>query len=413
MANEYIYGRFLKWIVCSLGCGILASLVFVIIADPYDLYRIHSVKGFNTVKPVLTRYVDEIKLARAIELNPDTLILGNSRAEIGLDPESPVLIKKGYSAYNLAIRGSAIVTAQRQLDYLISKDIKPKRIMIGVDFVDFVNPDGPFKLTADNIAPETDHFAIDNYFWRFDSLFSMSSLKDSVSTLLIQNDGEAATMTARGFNPLNEYIPLARSEGYFVLFRQRAEENAKTYLRKRRGGLDESGFANLRAILRRAVQSDSDVVLIIYPYHAQILALFEETGLMPIFAQWKVRLVEEADKYRQANRAGGIRVLDFSGYAEWQCEKIPAKGDLKSTVQWYWEAGHFKKSLGDKILERALVDLEQVGSQSENGAKFGFDLRMSNIDDNARRMDLEYQSCARSNGQMFDEIKTLVKSLSE
>ncbi|WNB77500.1 hypothetical protein [Methylomonas koyamae] len=412
MANENIYRRFLKWLACSLGFGILAVLVFVVFVDPYDLYRIYNTKGVNAVKPVLARYVDEIKLARAVKLQPDTLILGNSRAEIGLDPESPALKKKGYSAYNLAIRGSAIVTAQRQLDYLFSKDIKPKRILIGVDFVDFVNPDGALKLGVDSIAPETDHFAIDNYFWRFDSLFSMSSLKDSISTLFIQNDGEAATMTERGFNPLNEYIPLARNEGYFVLFRQRAEENAKTYLRKQRGGLDESGFANLRAILRRAAQTEGDVVLIIYPYHAQILALFEETGLMPIFVQWKKILVEEAEKFRQSSQLGRIRVLDFSGYAEWQCEKIPAKGDLKSTTHWYWEAGHFKKALGERILERALAALETTDVQAENGADFGFDLRMSNFEDNARRLGLENQRCLGSYRQMFDDVKTLVQSLS-
>lgn len=51
---------------------------FVVFVDPYDLYRIYNTKGVNAVKPVLPRYVDEIKLARAVKLQPDTLILGNS-----------------------------------------------------------------------------------------------------------------------------------------------------------------------------------------------------------------------------------------------------------------------------------------------------------------------------------------------
>ena len=115
-------------------------IVFVVVIDPYNLYNWFKYEGINTKKPDTTRYLEEIKLTEAKHLNPDLIILGNSRAEIGFDPQSSYLINHGYSAFNLAIRGSSISTSYRQLNQLIDKGIKPKKILIALDFIDFLSP---------------------------------------------------------------------------------------------------------------------------------------------------------------------------------------------------------------------------------------------------------------------------------
>jgi hypothetical protein len=33
---------------------------------------------------------------------------------------------------------------------------------------------------------------------------------------------------------------------------------------------------------------------------------------------------------------------------------VPQPGDTRTELQWYWEAGHFKKSLGDLLLANML-----------------------------------------------------------
>ena len=41
---------------------------------------------------------------------------------------------------------------------------------------------------------------------------------------------------------------------------------------------------------------------------------------------------------------------DFSGFSPYADEAVPLPGDTHSEMRWYWEAGHFKKSLGDRLL---------------------------------------------------------------
>ncbi len=402
--------NFLNWLVGAMLCGAMTVTVFVICIDPYNLYGWFKRDGINSVKPDLSRYLEEIKLTQAANLNPDTLIFGNSRAEIGFDPESPALIRRGFSAYNLAIRGTSIALSNRQLDYLLHKGLKPKRLFIAVDFGDFISAGGHSSSNPQPVtAAITTDFPVEHWPWHFDSLFSITSIKDAVRTLLIQNDNEAATMTRRGFNPLREYQAMARNEGYFVLFRQRAEDNAKNYRKKAMGKFDRTDLGYLRAMLKKAVDVGSEVIVIIYPYHAQLLILFEELGLLPSFAQWKNEIVAETERFSKLPGAPQIRVVDFSGYGIRQCEPIPGKDDLRSVTQWYWEAGHFKKALGDIVLERALALAAEPLIAPQDKSKFGINLSGINLALNSERMADEKNKCAETYPQLFKETKALTE----
>src|SRR5690349_17078617 len=129
---------FLQWFTLCVGAGIVIVVTLVVVVDPYDQYRVIIKEGFNATKPELTRYQNEIKLAHAVQLHPDVLILGNSRAEAGLDPEAPVLLRSGISAYNLAVPGMGILTSRRQVEYLSENGTKPKTIILGLEFLDFM-----------------------------------------------------------------------------------------------------------------------------------------------------------------------------------------------------------------------------------------------------------------------------------
>jgi hypothetical protein len=60
-------------------------------------------------------------------------------------------------------------------------------------------------------------------------------------------------------------------------------------------------------------------------------------------ASWK--LVENAPRVRR-------ELWDFSSFVPYADERVPPPGDVASELRWYWEAGHFKKSLGDLLLAR-------------------------------------------------------------
>ncbi|SFO29944.1 hypothetical protein [Nitrosospira briensis] len=404
--------RFMRWFTISTLTGIALVVALVVIVDPYDQYRVVARPGFNLIKPGLTRHQSEIKLTQAVEMRADALILGHSRAEVGFDPEAPVFVRQGLSAYNLAIPGAGISNARGQVEYLHQIGIKPKVVVLGVEFLDFMEAPQNAASTISHQRPANDRHPVTHWFWRFDSLFSLGSVKDTIRTLLIQYDNEAAIMTSRGFNPLNEYGPIMRREGYYPLFRQRAQENTKTYLKKAKGSLSSADFDHLRAILDIAAESGSDVKLIIYPYHAQILALFEETRLWSSFWKWKDLLVREVSAAKQRHPGTRIALFDFSGYGNYNCEKIPAKGDRTTGTRWYWEAGHFKKELGDIVLESVFSNsadtFQMINVEQDKPDTFGFQLNESNTILNLRRIYQERSRCMKSYPALFGEAIELV-----
>ena len=398
---------YLRWLVATVLLASSGIAALVMLVDPYGLHH-HAFEraGFNLIKPALAHYQNEIKLSHALALKPDILILGNSRAEIGFDPEGDAL--SGTSAYNLAIAGTGISVARGQLEYLDRIGRRPKLVVLGLEFLDFIVPPGSQSgIAAPGPPVAMVTHPIERGFWRFDSVFSIAALQDALRTMAIQRADDPQTMTARGFNPLNEYRALARSEGYYPIFRQRAEENAANYLKKAQGSTGSGDFAQLDAILALAAKSGIEIKLIVYPYHAQTLALFEASGLWPAFEQWKERLAAQSGAWQQRFPAARIALFDFSGYSAYACERIPARDDHQSIPKWYWEGGHFKKALGELILTR--LQSNRAGALQElPGSVFGIKLEPENAAANRRRIAQERASCLRAYPALFEESANLV-----
>lgn len=401
MTTESDFKRFLTIGGIVVAAGVIASAALVAVIDPYRLYGIAEIAGVNQVKPLPTRYQNQIKMHGALEHRADTFILGNSRAELGLNPEHAAL---GSSAFNLALAGTSLGTGREQLEQLQDVGVKPKRLVVGVEFLDFlVDPAKPRPVREPKPKSPFDELA-----WKADTLFSMDSLSDSLKTLRLQRVSDPQSITARGFNPLLEYNKFARADGYYSIFQQRAVENAKRFVRVPRGLVNHAtgsspNIDDLRAILAHGVRHQADMHLVIYPYHAQILAMFEEAGLASTFDNWKALLVEEVEKVRAANPGARVTLWDFSGYSSYQCEPIPAKGDKKAKTQWYWEAGHFKPALGDIMLSR--IAGEQGASES-----FGFALDPASAARNNARIASERANCAAAQPEIFENARQLIST---
>ena len=401
------FRRYLRWLVTTFLIAIVSVVGLVIAIDPYGLYRLAPPRtGFNVVKPNLSRYQDEIKLTHAIALRPDVLILGNSRAEIGFDPEGPALSHAGLSAYNLAIPGIGIAVSRRQVEHLDRIGIKPKLLVLGLEFLDFIDDPGrPATLVVP--SDQQSKHPVEKHFWRFDCLFSLTSVKDAFRTLIIQREKESQTMTSRGFNPLQQYRALVRNEGFYALFNQKAKENAKMYLRKASGTPSNTDFVHLRAILELATRSGIEVKLVVYPYHGQVLALFEGAGLWPAFEDWKLQVTREVAAVRQRYPAAKVKFFDFSGYSSHSCERIPTDGDRKTETRWYWEGGHFKKELGEIVLERILSGPDK-DSLELSGSRFGTELEQRSVPANHQRIAEERTRCLHDYPALFEESANLV-----
>jgi hypothetical protein len=318
--------------------------------------------------------------------------------EIGLDPENAQLRQRGFSAYNMALSGTGIGTAQYMYRGIRDKAVPPAAAVVGVEFLDFLlDPARAQAPAAPSAIP-----AVDTWPWRFDTLFSLGALSDAARTVAIQHDPEAQTITSRGLNPLLEYHKYARQEGYFSIFQQRAQENAKSLVRRPHGLTvpgtgSSSNIDELRRMLTTMAQDGTEVHLLIYPYHAQLLAMFEEAGLQPVMEEWKQMLVREVDAVRRREPKARITLWDFSGFSPIQCERIPPP-ESRSATRWYWEAGHFKSAVGDMMLDRMLGRPSPIG----------FTLTADNVEQNRQRIAVERAACMKAYPEVFDSGRALV-----
>ena len=414
-SQSFSPGQYLRWLMFALLAGVIAAIAMVVVADPYGIYGIIDKPGFNHVKPRLTRYQEQIKITQAIARNSNAFIAGNSRAEIGFEPKSPSLSTTGLKFYNLGVPGTAIDTSRREIEALQASGMKFGALILGLEFIDAIDIQKPKAILSSTNATATDKPSIlsklAKEFWRVDTLFSLTSLKDAAQTLLIQNDGEAESTTPEGFNPLNEYKKFVRNDGYNTIFRQRAVEYARAFVRKSKGSLGESDFKNLAAILDDAAAAGAETTLVIYPYHAQIMALFDETGLTSFFSQWKQQIVSQVAAARGRHPGARISVMDFSGFSSRACSLIPAAGDKAGVSRWYWEAGHFKKELGDMMLAQ-IVSARMVRTESAAGRNgvgdFGHLLNVATFPENEIRISRERRECVSIYPELFAEVKALV-----
>ncbi len=348
--------------------------------DPYGLNRVLSLDGFNRHKPRAEMQVHLAKVRGVAAARPGALVLGNSRAEIGIDPQHPAWPADARPVYNLAIPGSGVGSAAAHLRHALTVS-RPGLVVLGLDFLDFRYAGGgdaaaPSPRLLGNGVPAAERLRR----WLADqasTLLSLDALLDSARTVAAQRTPHVGDLRADGFNPLNEYTELVADEGHFGLFRQRDLENLRGYLAgpktvRAADGTPSPAFAALQEIVALCQREGIALRLFIHPYHGHLLEAFHQAGLWPAFEDWKRELVRTLP--------ADVPLWDFGGYDRVTTEPVPARGDTRTAMRWYWEGGHYKKAAGDLILERVLgaVPADGFGVRLDAG---GLEARLAAIRD--------------------------------
>lgn len=375
-----------SWIsITALLLMIVAAINLII--DPYGLFRFIDIDGFNKIKPAAASQGPMGKAYQALRIQPGGLILGNSRAEMGFDPENPAWPANTRPVLNLALPGTGTGTTEQYLQHvIINTEINsapmPKMLILGVDMIDFLidkdvddeiqkRPPQESRLLSkidENSKYKKWPIKFKDY---LQSTFTLSALADSIETILNQNNPYASNLTAQGFNPMQNYKKLAKIEGYDNLFKAKDQANIKMLQRLPNNIFDSSGtsssrFKNLEQILNLCRQYGISVNLVIYPYHARFLESIRITGHWQDFENFKRTMAQIVERESKYSSPSSIKLWDFSGFNQYSTETVPLKGDRKSATQWYWEAGHFKSELGNKILDRIF---ESTNANNANNAE--------------------------------------------
>lgn len=171
-------------------------------------------------------------------------------------------------------------------------------------------------------------------------------------------------MTPFGFNPLHEYRVFAERIGYQGLFSQK-----NAVYRRQYAGYGQPDFAHPKriaayrdflSILQQAIGNHIPVIAYIHPYHADFLLMLEQVNLWDSFETWK-RVVVNAVAQTTGDSPGAITLFDFSGFNQFTTEPVPAAGDRKTEMSWYWEPGHYKSALGEQMLATVFHEGSQFG----------------------------------------------------
>ncbi|MCW8886273.1 MAG: hypothetical protein OQK12_13635 [Motiliproteus sp.] len=301
-------------------------------------------------------------------LEPDVVIIGNSRPELGIDPESPQFGNK--SVYNLGLRGAGVTTQAIYLINLLNHH-NPERVILNVDFLDFLqNPNKTVAWPPVNSSArylELDLFGdkvvsedFEDIEAKLKSLITLDVTLASFKTLFLQNH-ETNFTTQKGFNNAEGFKPIVKSEGTAALFEQKIQELSKRLSGKKYSLYDQNGvsksFLTLNYLIGELHKKNIHLDIFISPYHDQYLQVVEETGHMDLFLSWKKELAIHLEKTGYFENS---ELYDFSDMNDFIKEPIPdKKGEF---MKWYWEPAHYTARLGEEIL--SLLSQKKTTSDS-------------------------------------------------
>ena len=367
MAGTQQHKRFLSVVATTFLSACLVALALNYLVDPYGLFGSRRIAGLNALKPAAAEKVRIAKPYMASREKPRVVIGGNSRPEMGLNPQSACWAEADQPVFNSAIPGADVFMQVRYVQHAAESGLA-RRIVFGVDFLDFLvdasqatgridwnalgrNFDGRLIPGAEDgfSLPVSRQQAEDV----FAGLFSLAAVGDSLSTVASQRDIHAATREANGFNPAQDYLPIIRSEGQAVLFMQKNAELRKRLQPVNLGVLDANGqpakpFLALRGMLEWARSRGIEVILFINPYHSDYLIQIEASGKWPLLEQWKRQLAGMAAEY-------AVPLWDFNTVDRYSTEAPPAPHDRRTVLRWFWEPAHYRQELGDIMLSSMLA----------------------------------------------------------
>jgi hypothetical protein len=373
--NESAFRAYLWWLAGAFLLSLASTALFNVWVNPYRLFEVFGDGPLTKIKARPDSSLGTVKLLNAVSARPAALIVGNSRADVGFSPDHPGWGRYRGRVYNLAVPGEGIQSVRDKFRAMIDCcDIR--MALVAVDFQDFVlnaeRVGPPVRSNADSIEA-----LLRQQLLR--ALFTETGVVDSVRTLAASRQAYPATLRADGFNPLLDYIPVAARDGYPSMFRQKLNTTTVSFVRARKGifppGAADSGeFAALREILRLARAHNVDLHVLMYPYHAQYYLLFEQLGLWTEFERWK-RAVLATCQDLPGSKGTGPRVIlwDFSAFSAESMAPVESFG-ARGAGRWYWEAGHFKQALGDRVLD------EVFGTDAGTGRRLGTRLTPGNVD---------------------------------
>lgn len=361
---------------------IIAAILggFNVLMDPYLVFGTPRISAFNAVKPSVDTQEWLMKAYQSSRMHPRTVILGSSRTDVGLDPASATWSTEQQPVYNLSLAGAGAADNVRYLKHLVASNggTTPNVLVVGLDFENFLYRPVSAKLprsetSSEHLVPEISdkerRLAVQsdgalNPYRTMQTLkdralaaWSLDALLDSLRTVFVNvlSSGSTANIEDNGHLAETQFQQWVAHDGVAMLFEQKNVITVRDLAEPHQILRDTPNapikeMAPVQQLINFAKSNRSKLFLTIQPAHAMRLELLAHLGYWRDFEIWKQELTQVvADA---AANGVDVSLWDFSGYDEYSVEPVPAAGDHKSRMQWFWDPVHYTVALGNLMLTR-------------------------------------------------------------
>jgi hypothetical protein len=284
--------RYIAWFATTFLALAAVTATLNLIVDPYLVFGSPRIKRFNQVKADINDYVRTAKSFEPFRHKTDVLLAGNSRIEMGLDPDHACFTQLGLQAYNLGVPGAGV---GQQLNYVLNVVYAQPvmRVYLSVDYVDFLvsagsapPPKDPVIATG-NLPLRFDGSNNPEHAWsaaqtRFQALLSLDALSSSVQTVLLKGKYRPDRL-ANGFNPAADFAKATSIEGPGALFEQKMATLRKRFTSPKSiyyaDGTLAYDFDLFSRFLEIAADKRVEIVVLTNPFHEQFWDLLREHKL--------------------------------------------------------------------------------------------------------------------------------------
>lgn len=343
------------------------------IVNPYWMWESPVERaGFNEWKSRVSAITRLAKPWQIVLQEPQSLGMGSSRAEFGINPEHP-----GWATddvYNAALVSGSLYELYRMLQH--AQATQPLReLVLGVDLFMFapgsaktnvIFSENNFRVTADFEK---------NRRWarlrRWQSLVSISGWSDAWETIQEQDpsEGKGHYLLQNGQRERTHYWyrPAAENGQRWMFVEVLDTFYAEHYPSFQAPTGEEEKWQTFEDILRFCHTHDIEIRLFISPAHAWHAETYRIAGLWDEFEEWKRRLVAVNGALAGEFGIPIPPLWDFGGYNRYTTEEVPPAGTREVQMEWHWEATHYKAELGDIVFDRIFADRHDTDPPADFG----------------------------------------------
>jgi hypothetical protein len=334
-----------KYLACCLSLTfvlVMAAAAFNWFADPTGIY--HFGKSWDWVRhrPALTDYEFIHKAHQVRVQQPDVIFLGSSRSAEGLDPHTPGVPP---NAYNLALHHGTIYEAYRYLQNACAVHV-PKTVVVGIDLTWFAAS-----------LPSTDAFSEDRLAVRADgsptpwftlhtadlasTLFSLPTLESSFQAIA----GRTKLPYDDGYSEQAPAVLEQMDRASRVLAANKKWMGDISDLSPRDAQGRSPQVDAFRHIVDLCAAKHIHLIVFVHPLHAMLIDRL--TDNWDLYAAWM------KDVATKLGSTPGLdaELWDFAGYNSMNIEPFPSPTDTYSHMHFYWDAFHYHKVVGDRVLQ--------------------------------------------------------------